>query len=157
MLRKKASKTSFNALAGDASYIHVASHGEFDAAKPLRSGLILSPDARNDGRLSVSDLYQLQLDAELVTLSACETGLGSVVNGDDVVGLTRGFLYAGASTVIASLWQVDDDATAFLMLRMYEHIQSGGRRDALRQAQLETRAKFPHPVYWAAFYLTGLN
>ena len=157
LLRKKASKTAFKALAGDASFIHVASHGQFDAAKPLRSGLILSPDAQNDGRLSVSDLYQLQLDAEMVTLSACETGLGSVANGDDVVGLTRGFLYAGASTVVASLWQVDDDATAFLMMRMYEHIQSSGRRDALRLAQIETRAKFAHPVYWAAFYLTGLN
>ena len=157
LLRKKASKTAFNALAGDASFIHVASHGQFDAAKPLHSGLILAPDAQNDGRLSVSDLYQLQLDAEMVTLSACETGLGAVANGDDVVGLTRGFLYAGASTVIASLWQVDDDATAYLMMRMYEHIQRGGRRDALRQAQLETRAKFAHPVYWASFYLTGLN
>ena len=157
LLRKNASKTAFQAFAGDATFIHVASHGQFDAAKPLQSGLILAPDAKNDGRLRVSDLYQLQLDAELVTLSACETGLGAVSNGDDVVGLTRGFLYAGASTVVASLWQVDDDATAFLMLRMYEHIQNGGRRDALRQAQIETRAKFAHPAYWAAFYLTGLN
>jgi CHAT domain-containing protein len=157
LLRKKASKTAFKSLAGDASFIHVASHGQFDAAKPLHSGLLLAPDASNDGRLSVSDLYQLQLDAEMVTLSACETGLGSVSSGDDVVGLTRGFLYAGASTVVASLWQVDDDATAFLMLQMYEHLQKGGRRDALRLAQIETRAKFAHPAYWAAFYLTGLN
>jgi CHAT domain-containing protein len=157
LLRKKASKTAFRELAGNASFIHVASHGEFDASKPLRSGLLLSPDSSNDGRLSVSDLYQLQLDAELVTLSACETGLGSVVNGDDVVGLTRGFLYAGASTVIASLWQVDDDATAFLMLSMYGHIQKSGRREALRRAQIETRAKFPHAFYWASFYLTGIQ
>lgn len=157
LLRKKASKTAFNALAGGASFIHVASHGEFNSSWPLRSGLLLSPDEQNDGRLSVSDLYQLQLDAEMVTLSACETGLGRVSNGDDVVGLTRGFLYAGASTVVASLWQVDDDATAFLMSHMYENFQRTGRRNALRQAQLETRAKYPHPVYWAAFYLTGLN
>jgi CHAT domain-containing protein len=157
LLRKQASKTAFKALAGDAFFIHVASHGQFDATKPLHSGLILSPDGQNDGRLTVSDLYQLQLDAELVTLSACETGLGAVASGDDVVGLTRGFLYAGASTVIASLWEVDDDATAFLMLRMYEHIQKGGRRDALRKAQIETRAKFAHPAFWAAFYLTGFN
>lgn len=74
-----------------------------------------------------------------------------------MVGLTRGFLYAGASTVVASLWQVDDDTTAFLMSHIYENFQRTGRRDALRQAQLETRAKYPHPVYWAAFYLTGLN
>lgn len=161
LLRKKATRNSFRELAPAASFIHVASHGEFDAARPLRSGLILASDTPEgtleSGRLTVSDLYQLKLDAELVTLSACETGLGNVVSGDDVVGLTRGFLYAGASTVVASLWQVDDDATAFLMLRMYEHMQKDGRRDALRKAQLETRAKFPHPFYWASFYLTGLN
>jgi CHAT domain-containing protein len=83
--------------------------------------------------------------------------VGSVNSGDDLVGLTRGFLYAGASTVVASLWQVDDDATTYLMLRMYEHMQQDGRRDALRKAQIETRAKFPHPLYWASFYMTGLN
>lgn len=157
LLRKQASKTAFNALAGSASYIHVASHGKFDAAQPLYSALFLAPDAQNDGRLSVSDVYQLRLNAELVTLSACETGLGLVANGDDVIGLTRGFLYAGASAVVASLWQVDDDSTAFLMLRMYEHIQKGNRREALRLAQIETRAKFPNPFDWAGFYLTGLN
>ena len=161
LLRKKATRNSFRELAPSASFIHVASHGEFDAARPLRSGLILASDTLEGGleggRLTVSDLYQLKLDAELVTLSACETGLGNVASGDDVVGLTRGFLYAGASTVVASLWQVDDDATAFLMLRMYEHMQKDGRRDALRKAQLETRAKFPHPFYWASFYVTGLN
>ncbi len=161
LLRKKATRTSFRELAPVADFIHIASHGEFDAEKPLRSGLILASDTSEGGldagRLTVSDLYQLKLDAELVTLSACDTGLGNVVSGDDVVGLTRGFLYAGASTVVASLWQVDDDATAFLMLRMYEHLQRDGRRDALRKAQLETRAKFPHPFFWASFYQTGLN
>jgi CHAT domain-containing protein/tetratricopeptide (TPR) repeat protein len=161
LLRKQASRTAFQQLAPQASFIHVASHGEFDSGKPLQSSLILATDtpgaALDTGRLTVSDIYQLKLDAELVTLSACETGLGQVANGDDVVGLTRGFLYAGTSTVIASLWQVDDEATAFLMLRMYEHMRQGGTSDALRQAQMETRAKFPHPFYWASFYLTGVN
>ena len=161
LLRKEASRSAFRELAPSAAYIHIASHGEFDAAQPLRSGLILAADkpggALYDGRISVSDLYQMQLDAELVTLSACETGLGAVTSGDDLVGLTRGFLYAGASTVVASLWQVDDQATAFLMQRMYAHMQLDGRRDALRKAQLETRAKYPHPLYWASFYMTGLN
>ncbi len=161
LLRKQATRNSFREFSPTANFIHIASHGEFDAAKPLRSGLILASDTpeggMESGRLTVSDLYQLKLDAELVTLSACETGLGDVANGDDVVGLTRGFLYAGASTVVASLWSVDDEATAFLMLRMYEHMQMHGRRDALRKAQIETRAKFPHPYYWASFYQTGLN
>ena len=161
LLRKQASRSAFQQLAPLASYIHVASHGEFDAGKPLNSGLSLAPDtpggSMDAGRLTVADLYRLRLDAELITLSACETGLGTVASGDDVVGLTRGFLYAGTSTVIASLWKVDDSATSYLMLRMYEHMNQQGRRGALRQAQIETRKKYPHPFYWASFYLTGLD
>lgn len=161
LLRKQASRSAFQRLAPLASYIHVASHGEFDAGKPLNSGLSLAPDtpggSLDAGRLTVADLYRLRLDAELITLSACETGLGTVASGDDVVGLTRGFLYAGTSTVIASLWKVDDSATSYLMLRMYENMNLQGRRGALRQAQIETRKKYPHPFYWASFYLTGLD
>jgi CHAT domain-containing protein len=158
LLRKQATRSGFRQFAPAAPLIHVASHGEFDAAKPLHSGLMLSAEGKAGGidRLTVSDLYAMKLDAALVTLSACETGLGSVLTGDDVIGLTRGFLYAGAGTVIASLWSVDDDATAFLMLRMYEAFQDGKGDDFLRQAQLETRKKFPNPLFWAAFYRTGL-
>jgi CHAT domain-containing protein len=106
--------------------------------------------------LTVDELYGIRLDADLVTLSACETGLGKVLNGDDVVGLTRGFLYAGSSNVVASLWEVDDLATSELMKRFYTNMKSGiPKRDALRQAQLETKKEFPHPFYWAAFFLTG--
>jgi CHAT domain-containing protein len=157
LLREKASRVAFSALAPNAPYIHVASHGKFNAARPLQSGLLLAAEQGVSGQLTVSDLYAMELNAEMVTLSACETGLGAVANGDDVVGLTRGFLYAGVSTVIASLWQVDDEATAFLMLSMYEHLRQGDRRNALRRAQIETRAKYPHPYYWASFYLTGVN
>jgi CHAT domain-containing protein len=161
LLRKAASRKAFLDLAPKANYIHVASHGQFNAANPLRSGLFLASDTPGgtieSGRVTVSDLYGMNLNADLVTLSACETGLGQIANGDDIVGLTRGFLYAGASTVVASLWQVDDKATAFLMQRMYEHIQQGNRREALRIAQQETRVQYPHPYNWAAFYLTGLN
>ena len=100
----------------------------------------------------------MRLDADLVTLSACETGLGKVLNGDDVLGLTRGFLYAGTSNVAASHWPVDDLATAELMKRFYQNLLKGvPKRDALRQAQIETRRQFPHPFYWAAFFLTGLG
>jgi CHAT domain-containing protein len=97
----------------------------------------------------------MQLGANLVTLSACETGLSKIANGDDLVGLTRGFLYAGASSIVASLWKVDDLATAYLMIRFYRGMQQTDKQDALRKAQLETRRKYPHPYYWASFQLTG--
>ena len=155
LLRDKASRTSFMSLAPAAQLIHVASHGEFDASNPLSSGLLLAGDTRANGRLTVSDVYQLGLDAEMVTLSACETGLGRIASGDDVVSFTRGFLYAGSSSVLASLWQVDDDSTTFLMTRFYQHLRTMGRGAALRQAQLDTRAKYPHPYFWASFYMTG--
>ena len=77
----------------------------------------------NDGRLSVGELYAMDLNAELVTLSACETGLGKLASGDDVVGLTRGFMYAGAKTIVASLWPVSDEATAYLMTAFYQNLK----------------------------------
>jgi CHAT domain-containing protein len=95
------------------------------------------------------------LQADLVTLSACETGLGKVRNGDDVVGLTRGFLYAGSNTIVASLWEVDDQATSYLMQQFYADLKTNNEGEALRQAQLAARKKFNNPFYWAAFQLTG--
>lgn len=155
LLRKEANETAFRKYAGDFRYLHFATHGQFNADAPLQSALLLAGDAESDGRLSVDKLYSMRLNADLVTLSACETGLGKIASGDDVVGLTRGFLYAGASTIVASLWQVDDQATAFLMMRFYEHLKRADKRDALRLAQQETRRKYPHPFFWAAFQLTG--
>lgn len=155
LLRKQASETAFRLLSSEYPYIHFASHGQFDPAAPLNSALLLAKDDSNDGMLTVNELYSIPLDADLVTLSACETGLGKISNGDDVVGLTRGFLYAGASSVIASLWQVDDAATSQLMTRFYANLQNANKREALRDALLETKKKFPHPYFWAAFYLTG--
>ncbi len=106
--------------------------------------------------MTVGELYNINLDVDLTTLSACETGLGKVLNGDDLVGLTRGFLYAGSSNVVASLWQVDDLATADLMRSFYTKLKTGmSKKLALRQAQMDTRLKFPHPFFWAAFFLTG--
>ena len=81
--------------------------------------MLLAKDSANDGTLTVGELYSMRLNADLVTLSACETGLGKIANGDDVVGLTRGFLYAGSRSIVASLWKVDDEATAYLMTRFY--------------------------------------
>ena len=158
LLGKDATEEAFKRLAPGFRYIHIASHGEFNASDALQSRLMLVKSGTDDGSLSVGELYGVRLDADLVTLSACETGLGKVLNGDDVLGLTRGFLYAGTSNVAASHWPVDDLATAELMKRFYQNLLKGvPKRDALRQAQIETRRQFPHPFYWAAFFLTGLG
>ncbi len=154
-LRKEATVEAFSRYAGGFSYIHMATHGRFDPASPLKSALLLTPDAGSNGMLTADRLYSLELDADLVTLSACETGLSKIANGDDLVGLTRGFLYAGASSIVASIWKVDDLATSQLMGRFYRELDKTNKREALRTAQLETRKTYGHPYYWAAFQLTG--
>ncbi|HTO59035.1 MAG TPA: CHAT domain-containing protein, partial [Pseudomonadales bacterium] len=155
LVRADASKTAIKQLANGFTMLHFATHGRFDANAPLSSGLYLAKGSEADGVLTVSDLYSLRWDVDLVTLSACETGLGKVANGDDVIGLTRGFLYAGARSIVASLWEVDDAATAQLMESFYRNLADHGKREALRLAQIETRQRYPQPWYWAAFNLLG--
>ena len=121
----------------------------------MASRLLLSADQTNDGNLTVSEIYDLNLNADLVTLSACQTGLGDVKDGDDVVGLNRGFLYAGAKAVLASLWNVPDLATKELMTTFYVNSRSMSLLRALQKAQLRGIEKFKHPIAWAAFQLTG--
>ena len=127
----------------------------FNPDAPLQSRLFLAADAANDGMLTVPEIYDLNLDANLVVLSACETGLGDISAGDDLVGLNRGFLFAGANGIVSSLWQVPDEATSYLMSRFYTYLQSEAPSSALAAAQQDTRALYPHPFYWAAFQLTG--
>ncbi|MEC8228859.1 MAG: CHAT domain-containing protein, partial [Pseudomonadota bacterium] len=130
--------------------------GEFNPEEPLSSRLLLVGDESNDGSLTVGELYDLELNSELVTLSACQTGLGDVQSGDDVIGLTRGFLFAGAANIVASLWMVDDEATARLMVNLYNNLQSQDKQQSLRNAQLSVKNNYQaHPYYWAAFQLTG--
>lgn len=155
LTRKRATETAVKTYGNNFKYLHFASHGTFDAEKPLSSGLLLAKDKKNDGTLTVGELYDLNLNADLVTLSACETALGKIANGDDVVGFTRGFLYAGASSIVSSLWQVDDAATSVLMQNFYAGLKKTDKRTSLRHAQLVTKAKYTHPYYWAAFQLTG--
>jgi CHAT domain-containing protein len=155
LLRGQATGSFVKSQGARFSLLHFATHGMFDPKAPLDSALLLAPEPGSDGRLTVGDLYSLRLDAALVTLSACETALGSVSNGDDVVGFTRGFLYAGSRSIVSSLWSVDDQATAALMRAFYRNLASMNKREALRQAQLGTRKAFAHPYYWAAFQLTG--
>jgi tetratricopeptide (TPR) repeat protein/CHAT domain-containing protein len=138
--------------------LHLAAHGEYNSNNPLFSAIHLAGDTQNDGRLEVHEVYSLDLTAatNLVVLSACETNIGAVSAGDEVVGLNRAFLYAGTPTVISSLWNVDDAATALLMERFYTHLRAGmSKGEALRQAQMDVRGEYPHPYYWASFVLTG--
>jgi CHAT domain-containing protein len=156
LVRGNATESAVKQNGAGFRYLHLASHGTFDPERPLTSALLLSKDSANDGALTVGELYDLKLNADLVTLSACETALGKIANGDDVVGFTRGFLYAGASSIVSSLWKVDDNATSLLMQEFYSNLQSTNKRDALRAAQLKLKAgKYSHPNYWAAFQLTG--
>jgi CHAT domain-containing protein len=164
VLGANASRQNF--LRGDyASYriLHFATHGFLNQQNPDLSGLVLSlydEDRRHkNGFLRVIDLYSLRLNADLVVLSACQTALGKDVDGEGIVGLTRGFMYAGASSVVSSLWKVEDAATAELMKRFYRLMLKENQTpsSALRVAQNELRqiARFSNPRHWAGFTLTG--
>ncbi|HYU98897.1 MAG TPA: CHAT domain-containing protein [Pyrinomonadaceae bacterium] len=144
-------------------YIHFATHGYLDSSRADLSAIVLSlVDEKGnpqDGFLRALDLYNLNLPAELVVLSACETGLGKDVKGEGLVGLTRGFMYAGARRVIVSLWNVNDKATALLMERVYAGMLKTHKTPAaaLRAAQIEMfkQKQWQSPYYWAGFVLQG--
>jgi CHAT domain-containing protein len=143
-------------------YVHFAAHGIIDEEYPARSGIVLSaePNSREDGVLQMSEVMRLKVNADLVTLSACRTGLGKLLNGEGMIGLTRAFLYAGASSVVVSLWNVNDTATADLMRGFYRNLQRGLAKDqALRQAKRELingqKRAWRHPYFWAPFVLIG--
>ncbi len=155
VLRKQASETQLKQQANQFRYIHMASHGQFNPQAPEKSRLLLAPDTKNDGSLTTTEVYDLDLNAALVSLSACQTGLGDVRQGDDVIGLNRGFLYAGAQTVVSSLWSVPDESTRVLMTAFYKNLKKLGKAEALRQAQIVTMKKYPRPNQWAAFQMTG--
>lgn len=142
--------------------VHFATHGVVDARHPEMSGLILSlvdrRGKRQDGYLRLGDIYRLKLSADLVVLSSCDSALGRDLESEGIIGLPRGFLYAGAKSVIASLWKVNDDATATLMSHLYARIKTGENpSSALRGAQLEMvqDEHWANPYYWAAFVLQG--
>lgn len=143
--------------------IHFATHGLLNSEHPELSGIVLSlvdqQGQPQDGFLRLQDIYNLNLPADLVVLSACNTGLGKSVKGEGLIGLTRGFMYAGAASVMASLWKVDDEATAELMKHFYQVMLKDGRPPvaALREAQLFMwrQKRWKSPYYWAGFVLQG--
>lgn len=145
-------------------YVHFAAHGMIDEQVPARSGIVLSApgDSKEDSILRMSEVMRLKLNAELVTLSACRTGLGKLLKGEGMIGLTRAFMYAGADSVLVSLWSVNDLATAELMKSFYQHLKQGAKKnEALRRAKLSLirgpRLTWRHPYYWAPFTLIGQN
>lgn len=135
--------------------IHLAMHGEFRPEAPLLSGLQLAPDANNNGVLTAADVFGLRLNADMVALSACQTGLGRITEGDEIIGLNRSFVYAGTRQVLSSLWRVDDVSTSVLIKHFYRNLATMNRAEALRQAQMTTRQQYPHPTYWAGITLSG--
>jgi len=141
--------------------LHLACHGLVDLDQPLASGLALTVDAQDDGLLTTMEILGLRIPADLVVLSACQSGLGWTSRGEGIVGFTRAFLHAGAPRVVASLWKVNDQATAELMKRMYAAWKPGTSvAVALRTAQESVRTDkshdWSHPRYWAPWVLWGL-
>jgi CHAT domain-containing protein/tetratricopeptide (TPR) repeat protein len=148
---RQATVAALRAKVPGCGVLHLACHGMFRSDNPMFSSLKLC-----DGWLTAADVLDLDLTGALVTLSACESGRNEVFGGDELIGLTRAFLGAGAVTLVASLWLVQDETTAELMDKWYEHLRKGvGRAAALRQAQLELKDNFPHPYYWSPFVLIG--
>ena len=150
-LEDAASGAALTDAAARHAVIHLATHGEARLDNPAFAHLLLA-----DGQLNAADVFNLPLDGALVTLSACETGRAQVTGGDELVGLSRGFLFAGAATLIQSLWRVEDESTATLMERFYGALKSGASAGAaLRAAQLDAAARESHPFRWAPFQLVG--
>ncbi len=182
LLESESSEGRFKTESGDSDMIHIATHGTFNRFQPLYSYLLMSPDDENDGLLTVNEIFDLDLSSELVILSACETGLGDLSEGDELTGLSRAFLYAGSPAIIVSLWKVDDASTSLLMTRLHQYIKAGyptatalslAQRDLMDRkfsimpdrsltsvkwsSELSNAFDEPksHPYFWAPFVLIG--
>jgi tetratricopeptide (TPR) repeat protein len=164
----QATRDAIQQAAPGCRLVHLASHGDFRSDNPLFSGLAFSDGAQPSGRtLTTLDIFNMRLNASLVTLSACQTGRSVIGGGDELLGLLRAFLYAGAQSLLLSQWAVDDRSTALLMEIFYQGLQSGASKgEALRRAQCAFLARAPqeqeqrsaayaHPYYWAPFFLVG--
>ena len=151
LVGEEATANRLRELSPTAKLIHIASHGSFRHDNPMFSSIQLG-----DTWLNLFDIYNLRTSAELITLSGCGTGMSKVVGGDELVGLVRGFLYAGARSLVVSLWDVHDQTTASLMKNFYSNLAGGRTRwDSLRSAILGLKQSQPHPYYWAPFIGIG--
>jgi len=159
--REEANKEQLiNHSLGDYKIIHFATHSIIDENIPARSSIVLSldEDLTQDGFLQMREIYNLNLNSDLITLSSCQTGLGEFIKGEGIEGINRAFFYAGASSVLMSLWAVNDQASYQLMERFYFHLRSSDSiMSALRKAKLELidSNSLSHPYYWAGFIVSG--
>jgi CHAT domain-containing protein len=149
-----------NPLLAEARQIHFATHGSLNESQPQLSGLELARarSSREDGTLRVYEIFNLRLNADLLTLSACDTARGKEISGEGIIGMTRAFFYAGARSLLVSLWPVSDRSTPDLMHSFYEHLgDSRNKAQALRQAKLAMieSENYADPYFWAPFILTG--
>lgn len=158
-VQQEATKQRFRTSANQSSVLHVAAHAEVDEVDPMFSRILFASSPTEPGLLEARDIYGIDLNGvRLVTLSACESGLGRVARGDEIIGFTRSFLSAGATSIVASLWPVADESTDMLMNKLYKDMASG--RDlmsSMQQAQLEVQKnrRFAHPFFWAPFNVIG--
>jgi CHAT domain-containing protein len=151
LLDKEATEKALREKGCGSRMIHIATHGRFRQDNPLFSGIRLA-----GGYLNLYDLYQMTWEADLVTLSGCATGLSVVGAGDELLGLIRGLLYAGAQSVLLTLWDVHDRSTTDFMIAFYRRLQNGeGKAASLQSAMRKLRDYNPHPYYWAPFALIG--
>jgi len=186
LIGKQATKPSMKDQSPKYDLLHLSTHGEMIESNPLKSNLRFALSEKDDGKLTVNEIFDMEIKANLVTLSACETALvkgegGDFPQGDDLVGLSRAFIHAGAPSVIASLWMVSDESTVELMRVFYQNLKSMSKSEALRKAQLDLMkssirlsverssrgsaqtASYPkdmviecfHPYFWAPFILLG--
>jgi tetratricopeptide (TPR) repeat protein len=159
--KEKATETTLKRAAlMDYKIIHFATHGLIDNRNPVRSSIVLSlkDQSSEDGFLQMREVFDLKLDADLVTLSACQTGLGQFIKGEGIEGINRAFFFAGASSVLMSLWSVNDQASYQFMHRFYAHLRSADSIvDALRRSKIEmiNSEALSHPFYWAGFIVSG--
>jgi CHAT domain-containing protein len=152
---KQSTETFVRKNSGNYNFLHFATHGLYNYRQPLYSYLLFPSTDEDDGRLNVFEVFEMNLNAKLVTLSACETGLGNISQGDELTGLSRAFLFAGSSSVIVSLWSVADYPTALLMSDFYRYLKDHSMQEALTLAQKDVIKLYPDPVYWAPFILIG--
>ncbi|MBW2609120.1 MAG: tetratricopeptide repeat protein [Deltaproteobacteria bacterium] len=155
LTREKATESWVVRHINEFGIIHLASHGEFDPINPLFSSVKLVQDISADGDLEASEVFGLRINADLVVLSACQTGLGKITRGDDVIGMNRAFLYGGSHAILSSLWRVSDISTAILVKQFYRRYVTENKADSLRHAILHVKNRYPHPGYWGAFVLVG--
>jgi len=158
-VQREATKERFKAGAGRANMVHVAAHAELDDADPLFSRILFAASSTEPGLLEAREIYTLDLrGVRLITLSACESGLGRVARGDEIIGFTRSLLSAGANSIVASLWPVADDSTDLLMGRLYRELAAGRDLMAsmqLAQIEVQKNRRFAHPFFWAPFNVIG--